>query len=83
MVTVPILDDSVDEDREFFNLALTSTDNAAMLNQVSFHHPNTLLFSTRTQAQCPASFPPQPYLLAISPRVTFSANSLFSSLVKS
>ena len=75
MVTVPILDDSVDEDREFFNLA--------MLNQVSFHHPNTLLFSTRTQAQCPASFPPQPYLLAISPRVTFSANSLFSSLVES
>ena len=32
MVTVPILDDNVDEDVEFFNLALTSTDNAAMLN---------------------------------------------------
>ena len=32
MATVPILDDSVDEDTEFFNLTLTSTDNAAMLN---------------------------------------------------
>ena len=32
MVTVPILDDSVDEDTEFFNLTLTSTDNVAMLN---------------------------------------------------
>ena len=32
MVTVPILDDNVDEDTEFFNLTLTSTDNAAMLN---------------------------------------------------
>ena len=32
MATVPILDDNVDEDVEFFNLALTSTDNAAMLN---------------------------------------------------
>jgi len=32
MATVPILDDNVDEDIEFFNLTLTSTDNAAMLN---------------------------------------------------
>ena len=32
MATVPILNDNVDEDTEFFNLALTSTDNAAMLN---------------------------------------------------
>ena len=32
MVTVPILDDSVVEDTEFINLALTSEDNAVILN---------------------------------------------------
>ena len=35
MVTVPILDDHVVEDTEFINLALTSVDNAAMLNSAS------------------------------------------------
>ena len=32
LATVPIIDDNMDEDTEFFSLALTSTDNAAMLN---------------------------------------------------
>ena len=32
MVAVPILDDSVVEDTEFINLALTSEDNAVILN---------------------------------------------------
>ena len=35
MVTVPIVDDSVVEDTEFINLALTSMDIAVMLNPAS------------------------------------------------
>ena len=35
MVTVPILDDSVVEDTEFINLALTSLDSAVMLNSAT------------------------------------------------
>ena len=35
MVTVSILDDSVVEDTEFINLALTSVDSTAMLNQAA------------------------------------------------
>ena len=35
MVTVPILNDSVVEDTEFINLALTSVDSAAMLNSAT------------------------------------------------
>ena len=35
MVTVPILDDSVVEDTEFVNLALTSVDNAVILKPVT------------------------------------------------
>ena len=35
MVTVSILDDHVVEDTEFINLALTSVDNAVMLNSAS------------------------------------------------
>ena len=35
MVIVSILDDSVVEDTEFINLALTSEDNAVMLNSAS------------------------------------------------
>ena len=35
MVTVPIVDDSVVEDAEFINLALTSMDIAVMLNPAS------------------------------------------------
>ena len=32
MVTVPIVDDNVVEDTEFINLALTSVDNAVIIN---------------------------------------------------
>ena len=35
MVKVPVLDDSVVEETEFINLALTSVDNAVMLNSAS------------------------------------------------
>ena len=35
MVTVPIVDDSVVEDTEFINLALTSMDITVMLNPAS------------------------------------------------
>ena len=35
MVTVSILDDSVVEDTEFINLALTSVDNAVVLNSAT------------------------------------------------
>ena len=35
MVTVSILDDNVVEDTEFINLALTSVDNAVILNQAT------------------------------------------------
>ena len=35
MVTVSILDDNVVEDTEFFNLVLTSVDNAVIFNPIT------------------------------------------------